>query len=129
MAHLESHLKSDASADRQTRRPMRPALGSGGGHDHVPAGGAAVTAPPLVVYIDKQRLGRDCVGERLAFQLPQWRIEPVESIRDTHSDLNCETSLVVLHARSASLRTAEIAEEMAAIEEIAPGVPLVLMSD
>src|SRR5262249_36822656 len=38
-------------------------------------------------------------------------------------------SLIILHARGASLRTAEIAEEMAAIEEIAPGVPLVLMSD
>jgi DNA-binding NarL/FixJ family response regulator len=89
-----------------------------------------VTAPPLVVYIDKQRLGRDCVGERLASHLPEWRIEPVESIRDTHSDVNCcETSLVVLHARSASLRAAEIAEEIKAIGEIASGATLVLMSD
>jgi hypothetical protein len=40
----------------------------------------------------------------------------VWSTREAHIDGNwSETSLVVLHARNASLRAAEIAEEMAAL--------------
>jgi DNA-binding NarL/FixJ family response regulator len=36
---------------------------------------------------------------------------------------------MILHARCASLRAAEITEEMTEIAKIAPGVPLVIMSD
>src|SRR5215469_16677351 len=41
-----------------------------------------VPAPPTVFYIDKQRLGRDCVSNQLAAHLPEWRIECASSIRD-----------------------------------------------
>jgi DNA-binding NarL/FixJ family response regulator len=101
------------------------------GPDHASAiDSASAAAPAVVVYIDKQRLGRNCVGERLASYLPGSLIEAVESIREVQADGNRSgASVVILHARSASLRSAEITEEIAAIGTMVPGVPLVVMSD
>jgi len=86
--------------------------------------------PTVVVYIDKQHLGRDCVSDRLAIHLPEYRFEPAVSIREVHIDGNlAETSLVILNTRTASLRAAEIQEELATIGSMAPGVPFILISD
>jgi hypothetical protein len=71
MTHVGSYPDSDASADRRNRRPVSPMLASGRGQDHTLAADiASASAPQVVIYIDKQRLGRDCVGERLASHLP-----------------------------------------------------------
>jgi DNA-binding NarL/FixJ family response regulator len=84
----------------------------------------------VVLYIDKQPLWRDCVGEQLASHLPEWLIEPAASIRDIQIDENWPgAALIILHARGASLKAAEITAEVQAIAEIAPQVPLVFMSD
>ena len=88
------------------------------------------TTPTVVVYIDKQHLGRDCVSERLAFHLPGYQLQPAATIREAHIDGNLsETSLIVLNTHSASLRAAEIQEEVATIGSMAPGVPFILISD
>jgi DNA-binding NarL/FixJ family response regulator len=70
------------------------------------------------------------VGEQLAFRLPEWLVEPVASIREVQSKENWSgASLIILHARSTSIRDAKISAEIQAIAEIAPQVPLLLMSD
>jgi DNA-binding NarL/FixJ family response regulator len=91
-------------------------------------GQASASAPPVAFYIDKQPLWRDCVGQQLASHLPEWVIEPVASIREVQENWS-GASLIILHARGASSSAPEIAEEIGAIAEIAPGVPLVFMSD
>jgi len=91
---------------------------------------ASVSTPPTVLYIDKQRLGRDCVSEQLATHLSKWAIESLASIREVPSDEDWSgLSLVILHTHGASLSTAEVADEMNAIAETVPSVPLIVMSD
>ena len=89
-----------------------------------------VSAPSVILYIDRQRLGRDCISEQLASHLSKWTIEPLASIRELPRDEDWSgVSLVILHTHGASLSTAEVADEMKAIAETAPGVPLIVMSD
>jgi len=89
-----------------------------------------VTARSVILYIDQQRLGRDCISEQLARQLSKWTIEPLASIRELPRDEDwSRLSLVILHTHSAGLSTAEVADEMKAIAETAPGAPLIVMSD
>jgi DNA-binding NarL/FixJ family response regulator len=86
--------------------------------------------PPIVLYIDKQRWGRDCVSEQLASQLSGWSIEPLASMSELKKEGDWSNeSLVVLHAHSASVGTAEVVGEIAMIAEVAPGIPFVVMSD
>jgi DNA-binding NarL/FixJ family response regulator len=89
-----------------------------------------LAAAPLVLYIDKHRLGRDYISEHLARQLSQWTVESLASMSELKKEGDWSNeSLVVLHAHSASVGTAEIAGEIAMIAEVAPGVPFVVMSD
>ena len=86
--------------------------------------------PPIVLYIDKHPWGRDCVSQQLASQLSGWSIEPLASMSELKKQADwSDESVVVLHAHSASVATAEIAGEIAMIAEVAPGVPFVIMSD
>ena len=85
---------------------------------------------PIVLYIDKQRWGRDCVGEQQARQLSGWSIEPLASMSELKKQADwSDESVVVLHAHSASVATAELASEIAMVAEGAPGVPFVVISD
>ena len=84
----------------------------------------------MVLYIDKHRLGRDCISEQLASQLSQWTVESLASMSELKKEGDWSNeSLVVLHAHSASVGTAEVVGEIAMIAEVAPGVPFVVMSD
>lgn len=86
--------------------------------------------PPIVLYIDKHRWGRDCVSEQLASQLSGWSIEPLASISELTKRADwSDKSVVVLHAHSASVATPELASEIAMVAEEAPSVPFVVMSD
>jgi DNA-binding NarL/FixJ family response regulator len=88
-----------------------------------------VTAPFVILYIDRQRLGRDCITEQLASHLSKWTIKPLASIRELPRDEDWSgVSLVILHTHSASLSTAEVADEMKAIAETVPGAPLIVLS-
>src|SRR5215469_13130376 len=87
------------------------------------------TAPFVILYIDRQRLGRDCITEQLASHLSKWTIKPLASIRELSRDEDwSRLSLVILHTHGASLSTAEVADEMKAIAETAPGAPLIVLS-
>jgi DNA-binding NarL/FixJ family response regulator len=88
-------------------------------------------ARPAVFYIDRQRLGRDCLSKQLADHLPEWTIESASSIHDLQRDdiHRRQTPLVVVNTHGASFDTAEVANEMATIAEAAPGSPLVVLSD
>jgi DNA-binding NarL/FixJ family response regulator len=91
---------------------------------------AELAAAPMVLYIDKHRLGRDCISEQLASQLSQWTVDSLASMSELKKEGDWSNeSLVVLHAHSASVGTAEFAGEIAMIAEVAPGVPFVVMSD
>jgi DNA-binding NarL/FixJ family response regulator len=89
-----------------------------------------VSGPSVILYVDRRRLGRDCISEQLASHLSKWTIEPLASIRELPRDEDWSgVSLVILHTHGASLSTAEVADEMKAIAETAPGAPLIVMSD
>ena len=91
---------------------------------------AELAAASMVLYIDKHRLGRDCISEHLASQLSQWTVESLASMSELKKEGDWSNeSLVVLHAHSASVGTAEVVGEIAMIAEVAPGVPFVVMSD
>jgi len=84
----------------------------------------------MVVYLDKHRLVRDCISEHLANQLSEWTVETLASMSELKKEgAWYNGSLVVLHAHSASVGTAEVVGEIAMIAEMAPGVPFVVMSD
>ena len=91
---------------------------------------AELAAASMVVYLDKHRLGRDCISEYLASQLSQWTVESLASMSELKKEGDWSNeSLVVLHTHSASVGAAEVAGEIAMIAEVAPGVPFVIMSD
>jgi DNA-binding NarL/FixJ family response regulator len=84
----------------------------------------------MVLYIDKHRMGRDCISEHLASQLSHWTVESLASMSELKKEGDWSNeSLVVLHAHSASVGTPEIAREIAMIAELAPSVPFVVISD
>jgi DNA-binding NarL/FixJ family response regulator len=86
--------------------------------------------PPIVLYIDKHRGGKDCVSEQLAGHLSGWSLEPLASMSEFEKQADwSDESVVVLHAHSASVATAELASEIAMVAEGAPDVPFVIISD
>jgi DNA-binding NarL/FixJ family response regulator len=88
------------------------------------------TTPPVVFYIDRQRLGRDCVSEQLATQLPEWSIKPIENVRELQRDGDwSRASLVILKTNATSIGASDVADEIAMIANVAPGLPLVIMSE
>jgi DNA-binding NarL/FixJ family response regulator len=91
---------------------------------------ASAGAEPTIVYVDKQRLARDCISEQLATHLPEWTIEPLESVSvlREHEDWS-RASLVIFNTHGESLRTADVAGEMAMIAKATAGSALVVMSD
>lgn len=105
--------------------------------DGLPQGSASAAAqaaealtPPVIIYIDKQQLGRECVSEQLASHLSEWTIEPLATARQLEKEGGRPAaSLIILHAHGASLSTTDLADEMAAIKEAAPGLPLFIISD
>ena len=86
--------------------------------------------PAVVLYIDRQQLSRDCVGEQLAGHLADWTVRSVMSIREVTSlaDLS-EVSIIVFNSHSGSFGSDEVKDEVMAIREAASGTPLIVMSD
>ena len=84
----------------------------------------------MLLYIDKQRLARDCISEQLAIHLPEWTIEPLASVCELREDEDwSRASLVIFNTHGESLRNADVAGEMAMIAKAAAGSSLVIMSD
>ena len=87
-------------------------------------------APAVALYIDRQQLSRDCVGERLAGHLADWTVRSVMSVREVTSlaDLS-KVSIIVFNLHSGRFGSDEVRDELIAIREAAPETPLVIMSD
>jgi len=87
-------------------------------------------APAVALYIDRQQLSRDCVGEQLAGHLANWTVRSVTSIRDIKglADLS-KFSIIVFNLHYGRFGSDEVRDEVMAIREAAPGTPLVIMSD
>lgn len=102
-----------------------------------PEGGASFieyplpAAPsPVVLYVDRQRLTRDCISEQFATHLSEWLVEPLQSAHELQSRGDWpHSSLAILNTHGAGICTPGVADEMATIAEAAPGVPLAVMSD
>jgi hypothetical protein len=89
-----------------------------------------IAPSPVVLYVDKQRLTRDCISEQFAIHLSEWLIEPLKSAHELQSRGDWpRSSLVILNTHGASICAPGIADEMKTIAEAAPGIPLAVMSD
>ena len=93
-----------------------------------------------LLFLDNQRLTRDCIGRELSRRLPEFNIVERATARDlTKSDPGLvKFALVILyiHADHMIFRTDEedldqhcISAQLSILEEIAPDVPRVLMSE
>src|SRR5215475_646382 len=124
-------ISSDSGqSPAKNRLSARLPFQSDDGSDREALGKSYVNARPVVVYIDRQRLGRECIGKGLAAYLPEWLIESVATIRELRLDENQPgASLILLCCHGASLCAGEFAEEINAIRQLAPEAPLLLMSD
>jgi len=93
--------------------------------------GAPVEAgPALLFFIDRQRMGRDCISKQLASLLSEWRVEPISEAGELHRHVNWErSSALILNVHGTSMGSPEAAEEMAMLAELAPGVPVLIMSE
>jgi DNA-binding NarL/FixJ family response regulator len=91
---------------------------------------AADSRAPLILYIYKWRLIGDCICQQLAMHLPGWTIRWVASFRDFQIERSwLGGSLTIFHAHELSLSMREVSDEIAAIAEAGPAVPLIVMSD
>jgi DNA-binding NarL/FixJ family response regulator len=84
-----------------------------------------------IVYIDSQRLSRDCVSEQLASRLPEVLIEAVTSAYDLSKE-DAEThrfALGILNKHSMHIGEAELADQLSFLATIAPDLPMALLSD
>jgi DNA-binding NarL/FixJ family response regulator len=84
----------------------------------------------IVVFIDRQPMTRECIGETLATSLPEWLVQPISGPADLEGQQNpVRTSLVIFNAHHLEMASAEVARDLKEIEALAPGRPIVIMSD
>jgi DNA-binding NarL/FixJ family response regulator len=84
-----------------------------------------------IVYIDSQRLTRDCVTEQLAVRLPEMLIEAVAQVYDLSSeDIDAGRFVLgILNKHSRHIGEAELLEQLSFLATTAPNLPLALLSD
>jgi DNA-binding NarL/FixJ family response regulator len=93
--------------------------------------GASVEAgPALLFFIDRQGVGRDCITEQLASVLSEWRVEPLSEARELHRHVNwAPCSAVILNTHGESMDNPEVAGEMAMLAQLAPAIPILIVSE
>ena len=84
-----------------------------------------------IIYIDNQRLTRDCVTEQLAMRLPEMLIEAVAEVYDlSKEDIDTHRfALGILNKHSMHIGKPELAKQLSFLATTAPNLPLVLFSD
>ena len=83
-----------------------------------------------VVFIDRQRMTRECIGERLAGYLPEWLVLPIsgpEELGEQQSPFRA--SVMILNVHHLGMASSEVAEDLKDIEVLAPGRPIIIMSE
>src|SRR5215471_8862589 len=93
-------------------------------------GASVETGPALLFFIDRQRMGRDCISEQLASLLSEWRVEAISEAGEVHRHVNwAPSSALILNVHGTSMGDAEVAGEMAMLAKLAPSVPILIMSE
>src|SRR5215471_10940076 len=93
-------------------------------------GGSAEAEPALLFFIDRQRIGRDCISERLASLLPEWRVEPMSGAGELHRHVNwAPSSVLILNTHTESIGSPDVTGEMAMLAKLAPSIPILIMSE
>jgi DNA-binding NarL/FixJ family response regulator len=84
-----------------------------------------------ILYVDNQRLTRDCVGEQLALHLPELLVETVRTVRDVSREdaMAKRFALGILNIHAARIGDPCAADALAFLAEAAPDLALVLLSD
>ena len=84
-----------------------------------------------IIYIDNQRLRRDCVTEQLAMRLPEMLIEAVAEVYDlSKEDIDTHRfALGILNKHSTHIGKPELAKQLSFVATTAPNLPLALFSD
>jgi DNA-binding NarL/FixJ family response regulator len=84
-----------------------------------------------IIYIDNQRLRRDCVTEQLAMRLPEMLIEAVAEVYDlSKEDIDTHRfALGILNKHSTHIGKPELAKQLSFLATTAPNLPLALFSD
>jgi DNA-binding NarL/FixJ family response regulator len=84
-----------------------------------------------ILYLDEQRLTRDCISRELARHFPELSIETRATAQELVSD-DCsadEFALVVLHAHTGRVDDGNTLAELSMLDQVLPDPPLVLLSD
>jgi DNA-binding NarL/FixJ family response regulator len=93
-------------------------------------GASAEAGPALLFFIDRQRMGRDCVSEQLASLLSEWRVEPMSEAGELQGHINWPpSSVLILNTHGKGMGNPEVAGEMAMLAKLAPAVPILIMSE
>src|SRR5215469_10518914 len=84
----------------------------------------------LLFFIDRQGVGRDCITKQLASLLSEWRVEPISEAGELHRHVNwAPSSALILNVHGTSMSDPEVAREMAILAQVAPGVPILILSE
>ena len=93
-------------------------------------GAPAEAGTALLIFIDRQGVGRDCISQQLASLLYEWRVEPISGARELHRQVNwAPSSVLILNTHGESMDSPEVAGEMATLAKLAPAVPILVMSE
>lgn len=84
-----------------------------------------------ILYIDEQRLARECISRELARYLPELSVAEHATARELAAESfdPAVTALIALNAHGKDVADSGIAAELSILERIVPDVPLVLFSD
>jgi len=83
-----------------------------------------------VVFVDRRRMARECIGEQLASYLPEWLVLPISGPEELGRQRSTfRTSLVILNIHHLGMASSEVAKDLEEIEALAPGRPIVIMSE
>jgi DNA-binding NarL/FixJ family response regulator len=117
-------MERAATFELETKNKALAAMAKG-------AMGASVEAGPAqLFFIDKQRMGRDCISGQLASLLSEWRVEPISEAGELHRHVDwAPSSALILNVHGTSMSDPGVAGEMAMLAKVAPGVPILIMSE
>jgi DNA-binding NarL/FixJ family response regulator len=96
------------------------------------AGGDEFLEPlQTILYVDSQRLTRDCVGQQLALHIPEATVETASSASDVSEDDvgGCRFTLGIVNKHASHITDAEVTLQLSCLAELAPCLALVVFSD
>jgi DNA-binding NarL/FixJ family response regulator len=117
-------MERAATSELQTEEKALTAMPTGAMRASIEA------RPALLFFIDRQRMGRDCISERLASLLREWHVEPMSEAGELHRHVNgAPSSVIIFNTHTESIGSPDVAGEMAMLAKLAPAVPILIMSE